>query len=55
MNSNRSIWLGALLGGWIGGFVPLLWGADYFSFATLLCNGGGALLGIYLAFKLTHE
>jgi hypothetical protein len=55
MDSNRSIWIGAFIGGWIGGMIPLLWGASYFSFTSLLCNAGGALLGIYLAFKLKNQ
>jgi len=54
MQSNRLIWLGAGIGGWIGGYVPLVWGAGYFSFASILCSSGGALLGIWLMFKLTR-
>jgi len=54
MESKRTIWLGALLGGWVGGFIPLLWGADYFSFSSLLFNALGGMAGIYLAFRLTH-
>lgn len=54
MDSKRAVWMGAIIGGFIGGYIPLLWGAPYFSFASLLCNALGALLGIYLMFKLTH-
>ena len=54
MESNRLIWLGAGVGGWLGGYIPLVWGANYFSLATIVFNTLGALLGIWLMFKLTH-
>ena len=44
----------AAAGGWLGGYVPALWGADYFSFSSIIFGGLGAFLGIYIAFKLTH-
>jgi hypothetical protein len=54
MDTKRIIWLGAGVGGWLGGYVPLLWGAGYFSFASILFNTIGALLGIWIGFKLTR-
>jgi len=54
MQSNRVVWLCAGLGGFLGGYVPLLWGANYFSFASILLNAVGALVGIWVGFKLTH-
>ena len=54
MNSKKTIWLGTIIGGGIGGYVPVLWGANYFSFATILFNGIGAIIGIWIMFKLTH-
>lgn len=54
MNSKRLTWLLAGIGGWLGGYIPLLWGAGYFSFASIIFSTLGALLGIWLAFKITQ-
>ncbi|MEZ4104137.1 MAG: hypothetical protein R3B60_02530 [Candidatus Paceibacterota bacterium] len=54
MESKRTIWLFAMVGGWLGGYLPLLWGAYGFSMSTIIFNGLGALAGIYIGFKLTH-
>jgi predicted MFS family arabinose efflux permease len=54
MESKRLIYLGILLGGAAGGYLPTLWGAEYFSFQTIIGNAVGAILGIWIAFKLTH-
>lgn len=54
MESKRTIWVGMLIGGIIGGYIPLLWGASYFSFASILFNAIGAIIGIWIMFKLTH-
>lgn len=43
-----------VIGGAVGGYVPMLWGAGYFSFSSLLFSALGAIAGIYLAFKLTR-
>lgn len=42
------------IGGIIGGYIPLLWGANYFSFASIFFNAIGAIVGIWIAFKLSH-
>jgi uncharacterized membrane protein YeaQ/YmgE (transglycosylase-associated protein family) len=42
------------LGGIIGGYVPQLWGAGYFSFSSILFNAIGAIVGIYIGFKITR-
>lgn len=43
-----------IVGGALGGYVPLLWGASYFSFASIVFSALGAMLGIYIGFKMTH-
>jgi hypothetical protein len=50
--SNRSLYfLGAAVGGTIGGFLPGLWhGSDFGGWAVLLSTIGG-LLGIWAVYK----
>ncbi len=54
MNSGIITWMMAGLGGFLGGYIPLLWGANYFSFSSLFFNTLGALLGLWVGFKMTH-
>jgi hypothetical protein len=54
MESKRIIWMMAAIGGWLGGYIPLLWGEPSFSMSGIIFNALGALLGIWIGFKLTH-
>jgi hypothetical protein len=54
MQSKRLITLLMFVGGAIGGYVPLLWGAGYFSLTSILFNAVGAVVGIYVGFKLSR-
>jgi hypothetical protein len=54
MESKRIITLFMIVGGVVGGYIPLLWGAGYFSFSSILFNAIGAIIGIWIGFKLTH-
>ena len=47
-----SVWLGILIGSTIGGFVPELWHADAFSYASVLFSGLGAFAGLWVCLKL---
>jgi uncharacterized membrane protein YeaQ/YmgE (transglycosylase-associated protein family) len=49
-----SIWIGMTIGSSIGSFIPSLWGAGIFSFSSLFLGALGAMLGIYVAFKMTR-
>jgi len=46
------IWIGILIGSTIGGLIPGLGGADGFSYSSVLLSGVGALVGLWIAFKL---
>ncbi len=43
-----------VVGGFVGGYIPMLWDSAGFSFATIFGNAIGALIGIWIGFKLTR-
>ena len=54
MQQKQLIWLGAIVGSAIGGFVPVLWGGSELSFSSVILTAVGGGLGIYVAFKLSR-
>jgi len=44
------IWMGILIGSSAGGLVPELWGADIFSYSSILLSGVGALVGLWIGY-----
>ena len=50
--SRKLIWLGAGVGGTIGGLIPTIWGADFLSISSIVLSTVGGLFGIWAAFKL---
>jgi predicted MFS family arabinose efflux permease len=52
MGSSRAIWFGIFIGSAIGGLVPELWGADAFSYSSVLLSGIGALAGLWIGLKV---
>jgi len=52
MPSRLLIWVSIFIGSTIGGIIPELWGAGMFSYASLLLSGIGALVGLWIAFKI---
>lgn len=56
MSRKSLIWLGALIGGSVGGIIPLLWGeGGLFSFYFIIFQSIGAIFGIWIMFKLTQS
>lgn len=51
--SRKIIWLGAGVGGTIGGLIPMIWGADMLSFSSIFLSTIGGLAGIWLASKIS--
>ncbi len=45
--------IGMILGSIIGGYVPVAFGASLLSFTSLLGNGIGGILGIFVGYKLS--
>jgi len=54
MSRKSFVMIGLVAGSLIGGYVPILWGAGLLSFSSLLGNTIGAILGIFIAFKMTE-
>lgn len=55
MNSKSLIWIFSLIGSTIGGYIPMLWGADAFSFSSIILGSIGAIAGIYVGYKLGRD
>jgi hypothetical protein len=46
--------IGMAAGSFIGGYVPVLFGASAMGFASIICGAIGGLVGIYAGFKLSE-
>ena len=53
MPSKKIIMAGLVIGSIVGGYLPLLFGVSAISFTSLLTSGIGAVLGIYIGYRLT--
>ena len=42
-----------IVGSTIGGAIPTLWGAGFFSFSSIILTAVGGIVGIWLGFKLS--
>ena len=49
------IWAGIFVGSIIGSYVPTLWGADIFSFQSVVGSTIGSILGVWLGYKIAKE
>jgi len=54
MNPKTLVWIGAFVGGAIGGLIPVMFGADSISFSAIMGNTIGGLVGIWAGFKLSQ-
>lgn len=52
MNRKQAVYVGTIVGSTVGSFIPLLWGASELSFSSLIFGAIGAIVGIYLGFKM---
>jgi hypothetical protein len=46
------IWIGLSIGSTLGSYLPTIWGAGVFSFASLFGSALGGILGIWLGYKM---
>ena len=48
------VWILMAFGSWLGGMIPMLWHADFFSFSSIVFSALGGLAGIYLGYRLSQ-
>lgn len=53
MQSKSFIWIGVFIGSTIGSLIPALWGDDMLSYSSVLFSGAGALVGLWIGFKIS--
>ena len=53
--SRSLIWLGLFIGSTVGSLVPEAWGADLFSFSSILCSAIGGIGGIWLGYHISRD
>ena len=54
MESKKLIWLLMTIGLFVGGVVPMLWGAGELSISSIIFSGIGGVVGIWAGFKLSQ-
>ncbi len=51
---KKLVWIGMFSGSLIGGWIPSIWGDDFFSIPGILLSVIGGLAGIWLGYKLSR-
>ena len=54
MSRKTLVMLGMVIGSIAGGYIPVLFGAGLLSFISVIGNGIGGILGIWISYKLTE-
>jgi uncharacterized membrane protein YeaQ/YmgE (transglycosylase-associated protein family) len=52
MDTRHLIWIGVIVGGVVGGWIPTLWGAPSLSMSGIVGSTIGGLVGIYVGAKI---
>lgn len=52
MSTKTAVWIGMIIGSIVGGYIPMLFGADMLSFTAVLTSSIGAILGVIVGYKL---
>jgi uncharacterized membrane protein YeaQ/YmgE (transglycosylase-associated protein family) len=55
MNQKQVVWIGGLVGSSVGAFIPVLWGSGELSFSSVFFSAVGAIVGIYVGFKISRN
>jgi hypothetical protein len=54
MSDKAVVMLGFTIGSLIGGYIPILWGASFLSYSSIIGNAVGGIVGIYLSYKFVN-
>ena len=54
MSTKKAIFFGMTVGGFIGGWLPSLWGAGGLSLTSVIFSTIGGLIGIWAGWRLTN-
>ena len=54
MESKKLIWVGMTVGLFLGGLIPMAWGAGELSFSSLIFSTVGGFAGIWAGYKLSQ-
>jgi hypothetical protein len=52
MPSRPFLWFAIFVGSAVGGFIPQMWGDGILSYWSVLLSGIGAIVGMWIAFKI---
>lgn len=55
MSRASLVMIGMVIGSFIGGYLPGIFGVSLFSYTSILGNAAGGLLGVWIAYKLTQD
>lgn len=42
------------IGSTVGSNIPLIWGAGFLSFSSVILGAVGAMIGVYIAFRINN-
>ena len=51
---KQMVWFGMIVGSLLGSYVPVLWGADVFSFSSIIMSAVGGIAGIWFGYKISR-
>lgn len=52
MSRKALVSIGMLVGSVVGGYLPIFFGVGMFSYTSILTSGLGAIIGIWIGYKL---
>lgn len=55
MSTKVSVFIFMTIGSFVGGYIPNLWGDGTFSMSALVLSSVGAIVGIYIGFKIGQQ
>jgi len=55
MSTKTLLYFGGFVGSTIGGMIPLLWGAGFLSYSSILLSGMFGILGVLVTLKLINN